>query len=47
MVKKIDGYVCDICRKFFTKEPVIAKGRKRELHFCSLKCKGKYLKKKV
>ena len=43
-MKKLYGYLCDKCLKHFTYEPVTAKGKKRELHFCSLKCKAKYLK---
>lgn len=46
-MQKMGGWICDNtkCRKFFTKDPLIVHGKKRELHFCSLKCKGTYLKK--
>lgn len=46
-MKKINGWICDnvLCRKFFSWEPLIVVGKKRDLHFCSLKCKGTYLKK--
>ena len=44
MVKKINGWVCDICLKFFTHEPITTQGTKRLLHFCTLRCKAKYLK---
>lgn len=43
-MKKMFGWICDICPKFFKHKPITAQGKKRELHFCSLKCKAKYLK---
>ena len=43
-MKKIGGYICDDCRTFFTHKPITAQGKKRVLHFCTLKHKGKYLK---
>ena len=39
------GWVCDMCTIFFKHESFSAQGKKRELHFCSLRCKAKYLKK--
>jgi hypothetical protein len=44
-MRKMYGWVCDMCITFFKYGPVIAQGKKRELHFCSLRCKAKYLKK--
>ena len=43
-MKKMFGWTCDKCLIFFEHEPWPAKGKKRTLHFCSLKCKAKYLK---
>jgi len=43
-MKTATGWICDKCGKSFQYEPVIAQGKKRELHFCSLKHKGTYLK---
>ena len=47
-MKKLNGYVCDgsSCGKFFrSDDPIIGHGKKRILHFCSLKCKATWLKK--
>ena len=43
-MKRMYGWTCDICNRFFSWKAITAEGKKRELHFCSLKCKGKYLK---
>ena len=44
-MKKLDGYVCDICGTFFKSDnPITGKGKIRELHFCKFKCKSKWLK---
>lgn len=45
MAKKGKGYLCDICFEYFeSDDPIIAHGTKREMQFCSLKHKAKYLK---
>jgi len=53
VAKKLNGFVCDICGTFFKpteqgkelQEPITGQGKNRQLHFCSLKCKSKWLKK--
>ena len=51
-MKKINGYVCDNshCRKFFTvnddNKLITGHGAKRILHFCTLKCKAIWVKKR-
>ena len=50
MTQKLNGWICDICGKFipFSQKDKLytAQGKKRELHFCSLQHKVKYLKMK-
>ena len=45
---KMGGYICDniSCRKFKEGNPIYhVNGKKRQLDFCSLRCKTSYLKK--
>ena len=46
-VEKNNNWVCDTCTKFFTHEPITGQGKMRVLHFCSLKCKSIWVKKKI
>jgi len=44
-MKKLGGWICDSCGKFFTFDPIIGQGKTRKLQFCRLKCKAEWLKK--
>ena len=37
-MKKLFGYVCDNCKKFFVDLVYSRQGKKRKLHFCNEEC---------
>jgi len=39
-MKKLNCIICDYCRKICN-NPIIVKGKRKELHYCSEECKTK------